>query len=464
MLKYYIALWAAKLSLVALKITKHNGTNFPGIVALKICPDFLTRVAKPKTIIGVTGTNGKTTVTNLIKDALAVKGTKVLSNSHGSNIASGVATSFMNGVNIFGKCKYDMAVLEIDERSATRFFPAFEPDYLVVNNLTRDSIMRNGHPEYIAGILTKEMPAKTKLVINGDDLIAASVAPNNDRVYFGIDKMDTDVNECINLINDMMICPNCNEMLKYDYLRYHHIGKAYCPHCGFKSPEYDYRGFNVDVENMTISVDEKADPDTKDISFKLINDSVFNIYNVVALVALLREIGYKASDIKEMLEGIEIVKTRFNEKKIGTYTFIRQMSKEKNALASTRVFDYVSSRPGDKELVLMMNCLGDTKTWSENMCWLYDCDFEFLKKDNIKNIIVTGDRAKDYCLRLKYAGVDSDRITVVPNEKDIPSGLKLFPGSNVYLFYGTDSLELSYVIADAIEETLEKKVAEGGDR
>lgn len=464
MLRYLIALWAAKLSLVALKITKHNGTNFPGIIALKICPDFLTRVAKPKTIIGVTGTNGKTTVSNLIKDALAVKGVHVLSNSHGSNIASGVATSFMNGVNVFGKCKYEMAVLEIDERSVTRFFPAFEPDYMVINNLTRDSIMRNGHPEYIAGILTKKMPAKTKLIINGDDLIACSVAPDNDRKYFGIDKMSTDVSECINLINDLMICPECSEMLKYEYLRYHHIGKAYCPHCGFKSPECDYLGINADTEAMTINVSEMADSSNDTVTYKLINDSVFNIYNVVALVALLREIGYSAADVKEMLDGIEIVKTRFNEKQIGTYTFIRQMSKEKNALASSRVFDYVSSRPGDKELVLMMNCLGDTKTWSENMCWLYDCDFEFLKNDSIKNIIVTGERSKDYYLRLQYAGVPDDRITIVPDEHDIPSGLKLFPGSNVYLFYGTDSLELSYVIGPAIEETMKKKVAEGGDR
>ena len=46
-LRYYIALWAAKLSIVALKITKRNGTNFPGVVALKICPRFLKYVEIP---------------------------------------------------------------------------------------------------------------------------------------------------------------------------------------------------------------------------------------------------------------------------------------------------------------------------------------------------------------------------------------------------------------------------------
>ena len=65
-LRFFIALWAAKMSIFALKITRHNGTNFPGVVAFKICPNFLKHISKPKKIIGVTGTNGKTTTTTYI--------------------------------------------------------------------------------------------------------------------------------------------------------------------------------------------------------------------------------------------------------------------------------------------------------------------------------------------------------------------------------------------------------------
>ena len=61
-LRFLLALWLAKLSVPALKITRHNGTDFPGSLALKLCPDFLRYVGKPGTIIAVTGTNGKTTV------------------------------------------------------------------------------------------------------------------------------------------------------------------------------------------------------------------------------------------------------------------------------------------------------------------------------------------------------------------------------------------------------------------
>ena len=69
-LRFLLALWLAKLSVPALKITRHNGTDFPGSLALKLCPDFLRYVGKPGTIIAVTGTNGKTTVSNLLTDIL----------------------------------------------------------------------------------------------------------------------------------------------------------------------------------------------------------------------------------------------------------------------------------------------------------------------------------------------------------------------------------------------------------
>ena len=110
-------------------------------------------------------------------------GRLVLDNNMGSNINSGISTSFINGVNIFGKCKYDTALIEIDERSAPLLFPYMKPKVLLINNLTRDSIMRNGHPEYIGKILTEEMPPQTRLLLNGDDLIASNIAPENSRKY-----------------------------------------------------------------------------------------------------------------------------------------------------------------------------------------------------------------------------------------------------------------------------------------
>ena len=113
-LRFFIALWIAKLSVVALRITKHNGTNFPGVVALRICPQFLKYIGKPEKVIGVTGTNGKTTVSNLIVDALAMEGISVVNNRLGSNINTGIATSLIQACGPSGKCREKMGLFEID--------------------------------------------------------------------------------------------------------------------------------------------------------------------------------------------------------------------------------------------------------------------------------------------------------------------------------------------------------------
>lgn len=458
-LRYFVALWAAKMSIIALKITKHNGTNFPGIVALKICPQFLKYVDKPKKIIAVTGTNGKTTVCNMVLDMLTMDGQKVLNNKMGSNINTGIATSLIYGANLFGKCKYETGLFEVDERSALRIYPYMTPDYLLVTNLSRDSIMRNGHPEYIADILTKYIPASTKLVVNADDLISSAVAPANSRVHFGIEKMDTDVETCINLINDLQICPECNHKLAYEYLRYNHIGKAYCPECGFKAPAYDYTGFNVNTDDMTIQVKDA----TGTGNYKLLNDSVFNIYNVVSAVALLREMGYTHQQVEGFFEKLNIVGSRYDVEEVGDKKIIRLLAKEKNAFATSRVFDYISTLPGDKEIVLVNSCQSDMKLWSENICWLYDCDFEFLNDESIKNIIVCGPRRFDHKLRLLLAGVPEEKLSYAEEEINAPEQLKFFEKDNIFVLYGTDSIVLGKKVSNKIREMLKSEENKGGE-
>lgn len=117
-LRFFIALYASKLVQLLLKLMGRNASYFPGEVAFKLCPDFLGRIDKPETIIGVTGTNGKTTCCNLIISTLQSLGYDVLNNKFGSNVAAGVASSLISGSSLSGKAKKNIAVFEIDERSS----------------------------------------------------------------------------------------------------------------------------------------------------------------------------------------------------------------------------------------------------------------------------------------------------------------------------------------------------------
>ena len=447
-IRFLLALWISKGGRLALRILRRNATYFPGVVALKLCPDFLARIGKPKRIIAVTGTNGKTTVSNLLNDVLRQNGRRVLNNQLGSNVAAGIATSLLLGCGLFGKAKYDTAVLEVDERSSGRIYPFVKPEILVITNLFRDSIMRNAHPQYIAGIIEGVVPETTKLILNADDLISSGICPDNPRVYFGLDQLKTDVTECINLINDMQICPVCRGELIYDYRRYHHIGKAHCRDCGFKSPESDYLATDIDIGAMAMTV---ADKDGR-THYNLLSDSIFNIYNTVTVIAALREFGLSHDEIKAGVAKTKIVETRFNIQQAGDVKVVMQMSKDRNALACSRAFDYISGFPGDKEIILMMNNLSDDLRWSENVAWLYDSDFEFLNKDNITRLVATGPRARDYYLRLLMAGVPEEKLRCTLHEMDAPELLDYKKGSSVCLFYGTDAIKLVYKVQGRIKK------------
>src|SRR5574344_398569 len=174
MLKFYFALYFSKCIQLMLKLLRRNATYLPGKIAITICPDFLAKIKKTKTIIGVTGTNGKTTVCNLVIDLLENNGYKVLNNKFGSNVNSGMASSFISGVTWTQKVKNEIAVLEIDERSSLKVYPYVKPNYLLCTNLFRDSIRRNAHPEYISSIINKQLPKETTLILNADDLISSS--------------------------------------------------------------------------------------------------------------------------------------------------------------------------------------------------------------------------------------------------------------------------------------------------
>ena len=191
-IKFYIALWLAKFSTKILKLLKRNATSFPGDLAIKICPNFLGILEKPKTIIGITGTNGKTTVSNMINDILTENGYDFVNNKYGSNIDRGITTTLINASDMHGRTKKELAVLEIDERSANKVYPYLTPKYLICTNIFRDSLMRNAHTEFIADILTKYIPKETIMIENADDIICSHIAENNKRIFFGIDRLDTD--------------------------------------------------------------------------------------------------------------------------------------------------------------------------------------------------------------------------------------------------------------------------------
>ncbi|MBO5279468.1 MAG: DUF1727 domain-containing protein [Lachnospiraceae bacterium] len=429
-LRFLSALFISKTAMFTQKLFGMNASYFPGKLAIKLCPDFLGRIDKPETIISVTGTNGKTTVCNMIIDALTANGYDVLSNRAGSNINAGVASALISGCTISGKAKKRVAVFEIDERSSKLIYPYVRPTYAVCTNLFRDSIHRNAHPEFIFHIISESLPKESHLILNADDLISAGLAPENARTYFSIAPMNTDLPESINIINDMRICPNCHHTLDYRYVRYHHIGNAHCPSCGFASPESDYAAL-PDFETGTLTITHHGDTE----QYPLVTNSIFNTYNQVTAITLLREFGLSAGQIREAFSSLNIVESRYSSETVNGVEIITHMAKGQNPIACSCVFDYVKKEPGQKEIILMLDDVFDRIASSEIMTWIYDADFEFLNDDSISRIIISGVRCEDYKLRLLLAGVPEDKLICVSKEIDAPDYLRFDGTDKVFILH-----------------------------
>lgn len=408
-LRFFIALFAAKLARLLLKMLGRNATYLPGEIALKISKDFLGHLKMPKTVICVTGTNGKTTVSNLLNSILEKNGYSVTNNSFGSNVQAGVAAALLEDSTLSGKAKKDIAVLEVDERSSLLVHPFIKPDYLVVNNIMRDSIKRNAHTGFISYIISSAMPEKTRLVLNGDDLITSTLAPQcKERIYFGLDAQKPE-SEAKQFLSDIVYCPECGSPLESEYLRYNHIGRMHCTGCSLSSPDRDYTVTDIDKEKGKFTISLRGNEHT----FNLINDNIVNVYNFAGAIALLTEIGLSIEQIEKGFSESEIVKTRFDTMTAGKLNITFQMAKGQNPIACARCFSYISSIEKDNKLMIIdIDDLHDNIGDSESTPWLYDCDYSYLTDDSIAQIIFTGPRCRDQLLRALIAGVNKEKIVL----------------------------------------------------
>ena len=451
--RFYTAMFLAKCANKTLKLLRRNASYFPGNLALKICPNFLGQIDKPEIIIGVTGTNGKTTVSNIINDILADNGYKVINNRYGSNMNTGIAASFVNNNTILGKNKNDIAVFEMDERSTIHIFKYITPTYLICNNISRDSLKRNAHTAFIAGIIDKAIPEGTTVITNGDDPICVNLASKNKKIYYGIDKLDTDTEKCENIVRDMVLCPKCGAKLEYEYYRYHHVGKMHCPNCDFKTPDKDYEITNIDFNNKEVLI---KDNNTKtEYKYTMVADGIINIYNMLSAITALKQIGLSDEKINESLKKTKIVDTRFMVDEAGGKKIVLHLAKGQNPIACSRAFDYVRKQPENKTIIMLLDDLHEK---NEVITWFYDADYEFLNGENVEQIIVSGRRAKDTVVRLLMAGVPKEKI--FSDRYEAESVKKYFNPQNidsVYILYDLYSIKERDSVNAEVKRILEEK-------
>lgn len=449
---FYLAVIATRFSIVLLRVLGRAGTHVPGRVALALCPNFLKYIEAPEQLIAITGTNGKTTVANMIGDYFRSQNIEYAHNGLGSNIQEGIIVAMLSASTFFGDNKIKVMVLEVDERVSLRIYPTIKPDILIITNLFRDSYKRNAHVEFIASILNDSIPDETTLVVNADDIISSMIKPNNKKVTYGIARLIHEKDNTDSLIHDAKHCPVCHYPLTYTFTRYHHIGHVHCSVCGFTNLPTDVLIQRANLKNNQASGLAFNHPFT--LPFE--NHSMMDLYNRLAALTGLVTLGYDFSSVEATMNQIKTVKTRYQHSIVDGKEIVLILAKDQNPIACSRVFETVSLDTTKQSAVLIINEQNTTNSESENMAWYYDADFERLNKKHIVQVIAGGFRYLDFIVRAKLANISPEKVDGAVGQMEAASKVDWTKVDVVYVLYGTKNIKE----ANDVKEYLENRIRE----
>lgn len=401
-LRRIIAVWAAKIVKIGCQAAGKQGVTLAGQIAIKIYPDILKELAKEvkNDIFVVCGTNGKTTTNNLLCSVIEAEGKKVVCNHTGSNMLNGVVSAFVLAAKLNGKLDADYACIEIDEASTVRILPFFHPDYMVLTNLFRDQLDRYGEIDITMNLLKRamEMAPDMKVVVNGDDSLSAFLAMSSENKYitYGISHRYFKENTT-NEIREGRFCKNCGDKLVYNFYHYSQLGDYECPTCGFKRPVLDYDAKNVQAKDvLSFDVNE-------DVHIEANYRGFYNIYNILAVYATAKSSGISTRMFNQVLKNYNPQNGRMEHFSIRGTEVILNLAK--NPAGFNQNISAVMEDKNPKDIIIMIN---DNSQDGIDISWLWDVDFDKMSDESIQSITVTGIRAMDMRLRLKYVDISSE--------------------------------------------------------
>ncbi len=451
-LSFYLALWGAKAAGTALRWFRRDGSGAPGRLALSLCPEFLSSVGRPETLVCVTGSCGRSGAGRIARELLENLDPDTLSNDRAGDGKAGVAAALASAASLSGKCRKKLGILVLEESCAAALLPLLKPEHLLITDLFRGSMEGMPHPEYIAGELEKCIPPETALVLNADDPFVFSVAPLNRRTLYAVDALPQDLPLWDHLVQDLRLCPVCGEPVSYEHRRFHHLGRVSCPACGWHSPDPDTQLISADEEagRMTVMETEVWQ------EYRLLSPEVPKLCDSLAAVTLLRSMGYAPAEIARAMESCTPEEAPLPEEEVGERRLIPVLLIGPTAAACSRRFDALRNQPGKKAVVLLADGVQAEKTGSEDVSWLYDTDHELLDRPEVVQVLAVGARSLDVRLRLLLAGLTPEKVKAVRKAGDAAGELALADCGQVYLLYTPERTEQARQLRAAIAERMRR--------
>ncbi len=352
------------------RLGRGGGSVVGGRAILAVDPDALRRLAAGHTVVLVSGTNGKTTTTSLLRAALATAG-PVATNVLGANQPPGLAAA------LAAAPAGAAAALEVDEAWLGRVVDATAPRVVALLNLSRDQLDRNNEVRQLAATWRRTFAGRagTTVVANADDpLVAWGAGAAPDVRWVGAGQPWT---------LDAAGCPSCGGRISFD---------------GPEGPGWACRGCDLRRPALDVRLEDGAVVDAagRRTDLHLALPGRANQANAAMALTVAELLGVEPKRSAAAMAGLAEVVGRYASVRVGPTA--ARLLLAKNPAGWLEVFDVL--RPAPLPVVVIINArIADGRDPS----WLWDVPFERLAG---RLVLASGERSRDLAVRLRYAGVE----------------------------------------------------------
>jgi UDP-N-acetylmuramyl tripeptide synthase len=364
-----VLLKAKALGALSRALDRGNGIVIAGRLILKFAPNAVEKIARNKRVVLISGTNGKSTTSKLIAEALRTK-YSIAHNHTGANLFSGIAAALGADPDA------EVAVLEVDEMVLPWAIQKTKPELIVLLNLGRDQLDRLSEVRIVSNKWRDALAGQRVLASTGDPFVVYAAKSAAEQIWFSAQEKGH---------MDAATCPQCGQLLNWEV-----DGSNYWCECGFKKPDANW----------------VLDGDTLNNQFK-VNSSIPGFaakQNAARAFIVASEFGVDLDAANQAIGNVKAVDGRFANKQIGQTNFRLLLSKNPASWRET----LATSKLGPNKVLLVVNA--NTQD-GKDTSWLWDVDFTPLAG---REVLVTGERKVDVAARLTVEGIDHK---VVADEK-----------------------------------------------
>jgi lipid II isoglutaminyl synthase (glutamine-hydrolysing) len=393
-----------------------GGTSLPGKVLTRVEPHAIERLAGrlSRGSVVISATNGKTTTAAMVSTVLERAGTRLVHNRAGANMVGGVAAALAAAARRGGReITGDLGLFEVDEFWLAPVVEELEPRAILLANLFRDQLDRYGELDIIAdrwAELVSRRGAQSALVLNADDPLVADLGRATGALYFGVEDDSLALPE-LQHASDSKHCRRCGHAYVYETVYLAHLGRYHCPNCGQRRPEPAVVARDVELNGI------------RSAAFTLVHGGeshrvelplpgLYNVYNALGAAALCRALEVSLADVAAGLAAVAPAFGRAETLDLGGRP--TSILLVKNPAGANEVLRTLTLEGLQLDVFGVLN---DRTADGRDVSWVWDADWEVLAP-SVRRMTCSGTRAAELALRMKYAGVDPERLRVVEDLED----------------------------------------------